>query len=73
MSMNFYELKVAGLPVLVGIDDGFYAYALFQSVRLDGSPFVFHFNPPVATVEEISVPGLLQALANAVLAGATIG
>lgn len=67
------EVRVAGLPVVLGFNAvGFYATATFQNVFIDGSPVVFHFDPPVATIEEVSLPGLLVFLLGVLANGGSI-
>jgi hypothetical protein len=70
---NNPEVRVAGLPVLLGVDGGgYYATATFQSVYVNSSPLIVYLDPPVATVAEVSLPGLLVALLGALANGAII-
>lgn len=66
-------IQVAGVPASVQVrGDGFYVSATFQNVRINGSPVVLYFDPPVATVEEIDAPALVRGLAEAIARGALI-
>jgi hypothetical protein len=39
--------------------NGFVVSITFERVMIDGSPVIFHFNPPIANVDQISPPALL--------------
>lgn len=66
-------MEIAGLPVSFSFDSsGFYITALFENVYINGSPLVFYFDPPVATIEEVNAPALLLALLAALANGAII-
>lgn len=70
--MDEYAIQIAGLPARAGVNtEGYFATVVFESVFINGSPLVVTLNPPVATLDEVSLPATV-GLANAILQGAVI-
>lgn len=62
--MDEYAIEIAGLPARAGLNtNGLFATVTFQNVVVDGSPFVIHLDPPVASISQVGAPALLALIA----------